>query len=117
MSNKAEYCLIIKKKYLNLILDGLKVWEIRTKPLFKEGERIALGYGGIGLGYATVSAIKKKTVPQMKRYNNKHLANDFIEQRWKDKPNLYALVLTKVEPSSERLTYPRSYGAVKVRLT
>ncbi|MCW3998925.1 MAG: ASCH domain-containing protein [Candidatus Bathyarchaeota archaeon] len=115
MSN-VEYCLIIKKKYLNLILDGLKVWEIRTKPLFQEGDRIALGYGGVVLGYATVSEIKKKTVLQMKRYNNKHLANDFIEQRWRDKPYLYALVLTKVEPSSDRLTYPRSYGSVKVRL-
>jgi hypothetical protein len=115
-NSNVEWCLIIKEKYLKLILDNQKVWEIRTQPFFEVGDRIALGNSGFVKGYATVSEIKKKSVAEMKRYNEKHLANDFIEKRWSTKPFLYALVLSGVERSSEGLTYARSYGNVKVRL-
>ncbi len=46
-----------------------------------------------------------------------HLANDFINKRWQDRPVLYALVLIDVEASSKKIPYPRSYGNPKVRLS
>jgi hypothetical protein len=114
-----EWCLLTHDKYINLILNGKKIWEVRTQELFEIGERIALGNTKSKLieGYATVSDIKKMTVPEMKKHNDKHLANDFIDKRWKDRPLLYAFVLSDVEPSLEGKAYPRSNGSPKVRLT
>ncbi len=112
-----EWCLIVREKYLNLILNRSKVWEIRTQPLFDTGERIALGYAGHIGGYATVSEVKRLTVREMKKHNRLHLANDVIEKRWSKRPFLYALVLSEVTRNFRNSTYPRSYGSAKVRLT
>ncbi len=113
---------MIHDKYIKLILDGKKVWEVRTQQLFKIGERIALGNSKTKLieGYATVSDIKKKSVAEMKQYNDKHLASDFIDdyvsKRKKPVKHLYALVLIDVINNCERKAYPRSNGYPKVRL-
>jgi hypothetical protein len=119
LNRGVEWCLLIHDKYIRLILDGKKVWEVRTQQLFEVGDRIALGNTASKLieGYATVSDIKKMSVAEMKKHNDKHLANDFIGKRWKDRPCLYAFVLTDVKSSSEGLAYPRSNGSPKVRLT
>lgn len=81
-----EKCLLIHDGYLKLILDKKKTWEVRTQQLFTIGERIALGNIEHKLieGYATVSDIKKMTVDEMKKHNDKHFANDFIDKRWKE---------------------------------
>jgi hypothetical protein len=112
------WCHLIHDKYVKLILNGQKTWEIRTQKLFNQGERIALGNTGTKLveGYATVSEVKKMTVPEMMRHNEKHFANDFILQRWSDREWLYAFVLSEVTVNPFGVPYPHSYGSPKVRL-
>lgn len=84
------------------------------------GERIALGNTDSKKieGYATIAEIKKMAVPEMKKHNDKHFANDFIDRRWKDREWLYAFVLSDVEsvPAMKQERYPRSNGNSKVRL-
>jgi hypothetical protein len=69
-----EWCLLIQDKYIKLILEKKKIWEVRTQELFRKGERIALGNTKSKNveGYATVAEIKKKTVPEMKEHNDEH---------------------------------------------
>lgn len=113
-----SWCLLVNEKYLKLILAKKKTWEIRTKPIFAVGERIALGNTKTKLieGYATVVDVKKKTPNEMKRYNDKHFADDFIDKHWSDRPWLYALVLAEVECKPMKQAYPSSHGNPKVRL-
>ena len=118
LCDKADWCLLIHGKYVELILAGKKTWEVRPLSLFKKGERIALGNtdSKCVVAYATVCKIKKMTVAEMKQHNDKHFANEFIDKHWKDRPFVYAHVLAEVEPLNQKLTYPRSYGSPKVRL-
>lgn len=67
-------------------------------------------------GFATVVEVKKLTTAEMKRHNNMHLANDFIEERWNDRSWLYAYVLSDVIRHPTGVRYPRSYGGSKVNL-
>lgn len=112
------WCLLVKGKYLELILKKAKVWKVRSQKLFNAGDRIALGNTGTRLieGFATVAEVKKLTTSEMKKYNDKHLANDFIEERWNDRPWLYAYVLSDVIRHPTQVRYPRSYGGSKVDL-
>jgi len=112
------WCLLVHDIYIKAILNHQKVWEIRTQRLFDEGERIALGNTRTRLieGFATISEIKKLHVAEMKKYNDKHLANDFITKRWNDRPWLYAFVLSQVINNPNPVSYPRSYGSPKVDL-
>ena len=108
-----EWCLLIKDKYIKLILDKKKIWEVRSQTFgFKEGERIALGNTGSRMieGFATISEIKEKTVPEMMKHNDKHFANDYIIDKWKNRPCLHAFVLSKVKriPVKEQIRYPSS---------
>jgi hypothetical protein len=122
VANDAEWCLLIHDKYIRLILDRKKVWEVRTQRLFEIGERIALGNTKTKLieGYATVSDIKKMSVAEMKQYNEKHLASDFIDgyvsKRKKPVEHLYAFVLTDVVANVKVKAYTPSNGFPKVRL-
>jgi hypothetical protein len=114
-----EWCLLIKDKFIKLILDGKKIWEIRTQKLFKTGERIALGSTKTKNieAYATIAEIKKMTVPEMKKHNDKHYANDFIDKLWKDREKLYAFVFSDVKRNPNPKPYPPSTGNPKVKLT
>ena len=87
-----EWWMLINDGHLKLILSQKKIWEVRTQELFKIGERIALGNTDSKKieGYATVADVKKMAVTEMKKHNDKHHANDFIDQRWKDREWLYA---------------------------
>jgi hypothetical protein len=118
VNNVVKWCLLIKDKYIKLILSGKKIWEVRTQELFKIGESVALGNTKSKKieGYATISEIRKMTVPEMKKHNDKHYANDFIDKRWKDREWLYALVLSDVKPNPKQEPYPPSHGNSKVRL-
>ena len=57
VNSYVEWCLLIHDKYIKLILDEKKVWEVRTQELFGKGDRIALGNTASKLieGYATVA--------------------------------------------------------------
>ncbi len=112
------WCLLFFDKYLKYVLSGQKTWDVRPQKLFEKGERIALGNTKTKLieGFATVSEVKKLTVSEMKKHNDKHLANDFIEKHWKNRKWLYAFVLSNVTRNPNPLPYPRSHGSSKVRL-
>jgi len=77
-----DWCLLIKDKYIKLILSGKKTWEIRTKKLFKTGERIALGNTKTKNieGYATITEIKEMTVQELKKHNDSHQAAEGVLQ-------------------------------------
>jgi hypothetical protein len=112
------WVLLFVDKLLRLVLEKRKVWDVRSQRLFSAGERIALGSTKTKLieGYATVSEVKKLTVAEMKQHNDKHLATDFIEKRWNDRPWLYAFVLSEITSNPNPKPYPRSHGSSKVKL-
>jgi len=92
--------------------------KLERKNSLRLGERIALGNTKSKKieGYATITEIKKMTVPEMKKHIDKHYANDFIDKRWKDREWLYALVLSDVKPNPKQEPYPPSHENSKVRL-
>jgi hypothetical protein len=103
MNQKVQRCLKIDDKWVNLILTGNKSWEIRRTNT-RIRERIALGNTKIGryVGYATLIDSLELTVEELKKYNDKHQANDFIEEYAKGRKNqkprktLFAWVLKDV---------------------
>ncbi len=56
------------------------------------------------------------SVAKMKKNNDKHFANDFIDNHWKNRKWLYAFVLSEVERNPKKEHYPSSHGNPKVRL-
>ena len=104
------WVLLFVDKLLRLVLEKRKVWDVRSQRLFSAGERIALGDTKTKLieGYATVSEVKKLTVAEMKQHNDKHLANDFIEKQWNDKPWLYAFVLSEITNKRIHIKHTKS---------
>ena len=81
MRRTVNRCLKIDDKWVNLILSGNKTWEIRRTNT-KIRERIALGNTKTMcyVGYATLTDSIEITIEELKKYNDKHQANDFIEK-------------------------------------
>ena len=96
-------CLKIDDKWVNLILSGSKTWEIRRTNT-KIRERIALGNTKTMcyVGYATLIDSVEMTIEELKKHNDKHQANDFIDKYakgrkgQKERKTLFAWVLKDV---------------------
>ena len=95
-------CLKINDKWVTLILSGCKTWEIRRTNT-KIRERIALGNTKTKccVGYATLIDSREMTIEELKKHNDKHQANDFIDKYakgikgQKERITLFAWVLRK----------------------
>ncbi len=76
---------------------GKKTWEIRRTPTNFRG-RIALGNTWTKKfeGYATIIDCKELTVKDLKKFVDKHRANEFIDRYAGERETLFAWVLEDV---------------------
>lgn len=105
-------CLKIDDKWIKLILSGKKTLEIRRKNT-NIRERIALGNTKTKNyeGYATITDSIKMTVQELRNYNDKHQANDFIAKYAKGRNTLFAWVLEDIEIEPKPKPYSFSTGS------
>jgi hypothetical protein len=98
MQQSGMRCLKIDEKWVNLILNGSKTWEIRRKNT-NIREQIALGNTKTMrvVGYAKIVDSVEKTVADLKKYNDKHQANDFLEKYADGRETLFAWVLEDIK--------------------
>lgn len=105
-------CLKIDDKWLRLILEDKKTWEIRRQPTNFRG-RIALGNTKTKNyeGYATIIDCKEYTVLDLKKFGDKHRANGFIDRYAGDRKTLFAWVLSDVSIEPNPKSYSYSTGS------
>jgi hypothetical protein len=105
-------CLKIKDEWINLILNGKKTWEIRTQNTLIR-ERIGLGNTKTKLvaGYVTIVDSIEMPIEQLKKYNDKHQANDFLDSYAKKSKTLWAWKLTNIEVEPKSIPYSYSTGS------
>jgi len=102
--------LKIQNVWIRKILSGEKTMEVRSRRYGVLGQRIALGNSGNRLveGYATVQEIIKiplKTIPE---HAGRHLATNWLFQRYGNKETLYGYCLTNVSKETKSFWYPKS---------
>jgi len=105
-------CLKIDEKWVNLILNGSKTWEIRRGNTTIR-EKIALGNKEIKrvVGYAKIVNSIERTVEDLKKHNDKHQANDFLDKYAKGRKTLFAWVLEDIEIELNPKPYSYSTGS------
>ncbi len=105
-------CLKIDDKWVNLILSGKKIWEIRRNNT-KIRERVALGNTKTRrhVGYARIVDSIEISVKELKKHNDKHRANEFIDKYAKERKTLYVWVLDDIEVTSDPKPYSYSTGS------
>lgn len=112
MSQTKMRCLKIDDKWVNLILNGSKTWEIRRRNT-KIRERIALGNTKTKrvVGYARIIDSVEMTVEELKKHNDKHHANDFLENYANCRQILFAWILNDVKVEVKPKHYSHSTGS------
>jgi hypothetical protein len=105
-------CLKIDDKWVTLILSGTKTWEIRRRHT-KIRERIALGNTKTkkAVGYATIVDSAEMTIEELKKHNDKHQANDFLDKYANTRQTLFAWVLEDVKVEVKPKPYSHSTGS------
>jgi hypothetical protein len=105
-------CLKIADRWVNLIINGTKTWEIRRKNTIIR-ERIALGNTKIRrvVGYATIVDSIGMSVAELKKHNDMHQANDFLEKYANGTKTLFAWVLEDIEADAKPKSYSYSTGS------
>jgi len=105
-------CLKIDDKGLQLILAGKKTWEIRLRDTNVRG-RIALGNTQSKKyeGYAKISDCKEFTIKDLKKFENKHQASEFIERYASERETLFAWVLSDIGIETNPKPYSYSTGS------
>lgn len=90
-------CLKIDDKWLKLILAGKKTWEIRRTQTNFRG-RMALGNTKSKTyeGYANITDCIELSVKDLKKFGDKHQANEFIEKYADKRETLFAWVLSDI---------------------
>lgn len=104
------YGLLIKKQYLDLILDGSKVWELRSRNTSRRGV-ICLIESGSGLirGLADLSStIKLDKTSYDDNYKLHRVSIPYEDCRW----NRYAWEFDSVEVLDHPIAYQHPQGAV-----
>ena len=108
MDYREMRCLKIRDKWIKLILNGSKTWEIRRTNT-KIRERIALGNMKTKCveGYCTIVDSKEIAIEDLKKHNHEHQANDFLDEYAQGRKTLFAWVLedVKVEPHPKPYTH------------
>jgi hypothetical protein len=91
-------CLKIDEPWISLIINRVKTWEIRRQRT-NIRERIGLGSTETKccVGYANLVDCKPFSLQELKGYNDKHHANDFLDSYAKGEKILYAWVLDDVK--------------------
>jgi hypothetical protein len=105
-------CLKIEDKWAKLILSGNKTWEIRRRNT-KIREQIALGNKKIKciVGYARIVDSVEMTVEELKKHNDKHQANNFLDKYARGRKSLFAWILEEVEVEPRPTRYSYSTGS------
>ena len=106
--------LLIKKKWLDKILRGEKVWEIRGSGCSYSGE-IALIESGSGKvrGLARVKGvIGPMTLSDLKRFTPRHQVDETTLTEWGGYKNNYCWALTDVRKLDAPVSYRHPQGAV-----
>lgn len=93
-------------------LAGKKTWEIRRTQTNFRG-RIALGNPKTKKheGYATIIDCKEFRVKDLKKFGDKHQANEFLDEYAGDRETLFAWVLSDVWVEPEPKPYSYSTGS------
>jgi hypothetical protein len=112
MQQSGMHCLKIDEKWVNLILNGSKTWEIRRKNT-NIREQIALGNKEIKrvVGYAKIVDSIEKTLEDLKKHNDKHQANDFLDKYANGRETLFAWVLEDIKVESNPTPYSYATGS------
>ncbi len=105
-------CLTIDDKWVNLILTGKKRWEIRRRNTLIR-DRIALGNTRTRriVGYAKIAGSFEMTVEELKKHNDKHQANDFLDEYGEGRKTLFTWVLANVKEEIKPKLYSYSTGS------
>ena len=105
-------CLKIDDKWLQLILSGEKTWEIRRTQTNFRG-RIALGNTKSKNyeGYANITDCKELSVKDLKKFGDKHQANEFLDGYAGERETLFAWVLEDIKVESNPTPYSYSAGS------
>jgi len=93
-------------------LAGKKTWEIRRTPTNYRG-RIALGNTKSKKfeGYASIRDCQEFSVKDLKKFGDKHQANEFIEKYAGNRETLFAWVLSDVSVEANPKPYSFSTGS------
>ena len=106
--------LIIKKKWLDLIVNGKKTIEIRGSDTKKQGEKIYLLEGGTNKIAAT--AVISSTYPiscsDWSEERENHCVDISYAELKKRYKNPYAWVLSEIKPIEDILYYDYPKGAI-----
>ncbi|PLS18982.1 hypothetical protein CVD28_00850 [Bacillus sp. M6-12] len=104
--------LIIKKPWINLILEGKKTWEIRGSNAKIRGE-IALIQSGTGKVFGTVELIESKEL-SLEQYQSSEAFHCIPEEMTKVAPykKIHAWVLQNPKRFHEPIPYQHPQGAV-----
>jgi len=102
--------LKIHDVWIRKILSGEKTMEVRSRCYNVLGQRLALGNSGNGIveGYATVQEIIETPLAMVSDCQDKHLATEWLLQRYSDKEKLYGYCLTNVEKKRKHFPYPKN---------
>ncbi len=111
LKRSARYALIIKKKWLDLILSGKKQWEIRGVSTTKSGwiHLAQSKAGGKILGRAFLQECLKVPRTSFMKHMELHRISKISEVSYK---SIFAWVLTDAERFTPPLSYDHSQGAV-----
>jgi len=112
MNRKKMRVLKIDDLWLNLILNGSKTWELRRQNT-KIREKIALGNlkKKCIVGYATIVDSFEITIEELKKHNDRHRANDFLDTYGQGRKSLFVWVLANVEVEQHPKPYSFSTGS------
>jgi len=105
--------LIIKEKWLNLILAGKKTWEIRNNTTTKVGTRIGLIKSGSGKVFgecdlvASIPLTKEKLLQNIDKH---HISKESINLITYKNP--HAWVLSNVKKYTSPVLYKHKNGSV-----
>lgn len=103
--------LIIKEKWLNLILSGKKTWEIRSSSTRIRGKILLIKSGSKQIfGECELVDIIKLDLDQYKISANKHCIN--VKQDILPYKNTYAWVLQNPQKYNNPIPYKHPMGAV-----
>lgn len=96
--------LKIQGRWLELILNGQKTMEVRSLYLKINHQRIALGNSNTGKveGYATVADVLEIPFPEIAKYENQHLATEWLIPRYEGRPHLYGYIPKNVTRPAAR---------------
>lgn len=105
-------CLKISDKWLQLILNGPKILELRRTNTTHRG---ALALGNTKTknveGYACLEACVEFPIEELKKLSNLHCASDFIDAYAKGRKTLFAYELKNIRREPKPFKYSFSTGS------